>query len=70
MREIYEDLDFFSFEVGSKRDILDFWAIYAKIAMMYVTDITTMYNTLEISICLFMSIFYFYLFEDIYELTA
>ncbi len=59
MQKIYEDLDFFSFGVLSKRDILDFLAIYAQIAMIYVIDIMTTYNALDISISLFMSIVLF-----------
>ena len=62
-RKIYEDLDFFSFGVLSKRDFLAFLAIYAQIAMIYVIDIIATYNALETSICLFIIDF---LFEDIY----
>ena len=58
MQKIYEDLDFFSFGVLSKRDFLDFWAIYAQSAMMYVIDIMATYNALDISICLFIIDFF------------
>ena len=58
MQKIYEDLDFFSFGVLSKRDFLDFLAIYAQSAMMYVIDIMATYNALDISICLFIIEFF------------
>ena len=67
MQKIWEDLDFFSFGILSKRDFLDFLAIYAQIAMIYVIDIMATYNALETSICLFIIDF---LFEDIYKLIA
>ena len=58
IEKIYEDLDFFSFGVFAKRVFLDFLAIYAQIAMMYVIDIIATYNALETSICLFIIDFF------------
>ena len=58
IEKIYEDLDFFSFGVFAKRVFLDFLAIYAQSAMMYVIDIMTTYNALETSICLFIIDFF------------
>ena len=54
----YEDLDFFSFEVLSKRDFLDFRIIYAYNATQYTILIIATYNNLDISICLFIINFF------------
>jgi hypothetical protein len=58
IEKIYEDLDFFSFGVFAKRAFLDFLAIYAQIAIMYVIDIMTTDIAFEPSICLFISDFF------------
>ena len=70
MQKIYEDLDFFSFGVLSKRDFLAFLAIYAQSAMIYVIDIMTTYNALETSICLFIIDFFIWGYILIYYMTT
>ena len=57
-RKVYEDLDFFSFEVLSTRDFLDFRIIYAYNATQYTILIIATYNNFDISICLFIINFF------------
>jgi len=70
MQKIYEDLDFFSFGILSKRVFLGFLAIYAQSAMMYVIDIIATYNALDISICLFIIDFFIWGYILIYYMTT
>ena len=58
MQKIYEDLDFFSCGVLSKRDILDFRTIYAYIATQYTIVMIATYIAFDISICLFIIDFF------------
>ena len=57
-RKVYEDLDFFSYGVFTKRDFLAFRIIYAYNATQYTILIIAMYNNFDISICLFIIDFF------------
>ena len=69
-RKIYEDLDFFSFGVLSKRDFLVFRIIYAYNATQYTILIIAMYNNFDISICLFIIDFFIWGYILIYYITT
>ena len=57
-RKVYEDLDFFSFGIYTKRDFLAFRIIYAYIATQYTNVMIATYIAFDISICLFIIDFF------------
>ena len=69
-RKVYEDLDFFSFGIYTKRDFLAFRIIYAYIATQYTNVMIATYIAFDISICLFIIDFFIWGYILNYRMIA
>ena len=70
MQKIWEDLDFFSFGVFTKRAFLAFRIIYAYNAKQYTMVINATYITFDISTCRFIIDFFIWGYILTYYMTT